>query len=43
MGGAEPESGGELLALLEVAFHCFGEVVAAEAHDALVWLPLWRA
>ena len=43
MGGAEPESGGELLALLEIAFHRIGEVIAPEAYDALVGLPLGGA
>jgi hypothetical protein len=40
MGGAEPEPGGELLALLEVAFHRIGEVVAPKPYDALMGLTL---
>lgn len=40
MGGAEPEPGRELLALLEIAFHRIGKVIAPEAYDALVGLAL---
>ena len=42
IGGAEPESSGELFTLLEVSFHRISKVVAPKAHDALVGLSLRR-